>query len=391
MLRVLALTTLFPSAVRPGFAGFVERSLLRLAAVPDVAVTVIAPNGVPPWPLALHPGYRAADRLPLAEDWKGLTVHRPRFPLLPGVGWRINPALIARAAAPFVHGADVIHAEFFFPDGPAAAMLGTRLGVPVSIKARGSDIHLWGARPAARAAMLRAADTAAGLLSVSHALKTDMIALGMAADRIAVHYTGVDLDSFCPVDRTAARATLALPASLVVSIGNLIPLKGHDIAIRAVAALPGVHLRIVGQGPEHAVLEALIVTLGVQDRIRLTGPLPHSEVAQLLASADVMALASEREGLANVWVEALACGTPIVVTPVGGAAEVVDRSAAGHLAARTPEAFSRAIAGLLAAPPAQAETRAAAMRFAWAQHTAQLHAHLERLVRDVPRKSPQSR
>ena len=218
-----------------------------------------------------------------------------------------------------------------------------------------------------------------------------MIALGMAAYRIAVHYTGVDLDSFCPVDRTAARATLALPASLVVSIGNLIPLKGHDIAIRAVAALPGVHLRIVGQGPEHAVLEALIATLGVQDRIRLTGPLPHSEVAQLLASADVMALASEREGLANVWVEALACGTPIVVTPVGGAAEVVDRPAAGHLAARTPEAFSRAIAGLLAAPPAQAETRAAAMRFAWAQHTAQLHAHLERLVRDVPRKSPQSR
>ncbi len=382
MLRVLALTTLFPSTARPGFAGFVERSLLRLAALPDIELTVVAPNGVPPWPLSAHPAYRAAAYLPLAEDWKGLTVHRPRFPLIPGVGWRFNPTLIARAAAPFVRGVDtnVIHAEFFFPDGPAAAMLGQRFGVPVSIKARGSDIHLWGKRPSARAAMLRASGRAAGLLAVSHALKADMAVLGMAADKIAVHYTGVDLAAFRPLDRAVTRAEMGLPAPLVMSIGNLIPLKGHDVVIRAVASLPGVHLRIVGQGSGRAVLEALIARLGAADRIHLTGPLPHAEVARLLAAADIMALASEREGLANAWVEALACGTPIVATPVGGAAEVIDRHAAGRLAARTPEAFAAAVSDLLANPPLQAEVRTAAERFSWVGHTAELHEHLRRLV-----------
>ena len=381
MLRVAVLTTLFPSAARPGFGGFVERSLLRLAALPDVRLTVIAPNGVPPFPLSRHPAYRAAAALPLVEDWRGLTVHRPRFPLLPAIGWRVNAALIARAAAPFVAQADVIHAEFFFPDGPAAAALGHRFGRPVSIKARGSDIHLWGARPPARAAMLRAADRAAGLLAVSAALRDDMVALGMAADRIAVHYTGVDLAAFAPVDRAATRAALHLPAPLVVSVGNLVALKGHDIVVRAVASLPDTHLRIVGQGPERAALEALVASLGAGARIALTGPLPHADVARLLAAADVMALASEREGLANAWVEAIASGTPVVATPVGGAAEVIDRPAAGRLAARSPHAFAAAIAELIAAPPPQAETRAGAARFAWDRHTAQLHAHLLALAR----------
>ncbi len=382
MLRVLALTTLFPSTARPGFAGFVERSLLRLAALPDIELTVVAPNGVPPWPLSAHPAYRAAACLPLAEDWKGLTVHRPRFPLIPGIGWRFNPTLIARAAAPFVRGVDtnVIHAEFFFPDGPAAAMLGKRFDVPVSIKARGSDIHLWGKRPSARAAMLRASGQAAGLLAVSDALKADMVALGMAADKIAVHYTGVDLAAFRPLDRAVTCAEMGLPAQLVISIGNLITLKGHDIVIRAVASLPGVHLRIVGQGSARAALEALIASLGATDRVRLTGPLPHAEVARLLAAADIMALASEREGLANAWVEALACGTPVVATPVGGAAEVIDRPAAGRLAVRTPETFAAAISDLLADPPTQPATRAAAGRFGWERHTAQFHEHLLRLA-----------
>lgn len=379
MLRVLALTTLFPSTARPGFGGFVERSLIRLAAHPDVELTVVAPNGVPPWPVSAHPAYRAARRLPLTETWKGLTVHRPRFPLIPGVGWRLNPALIARAAALFVRDADVIHAEFFFPDGPAAATLGARFGIPVSIKARGSDIHLWGQRPPARAAMLRAADQAAGLLAVSHALRADMVALGMTADKIAVHYTGVDLDAFRPLDR-GARAATRLPTPLVVSIGNLIPLKGHEIVVRAVASLPGVHLRIVGEGPERAGLEALTASLGAADRIQLTGLMPHADVARLLAAADVMALASEREGLANAWVEALACGTPIVATRVGGAAEVIDGPAAGRLAVRTPEAFATAVADLLADPPAPAATRAAAERFGWERHTTELYAHLRTIA-----------
>ncbi len=380
MFRVVALTTLFPSAAQPGLGGFVERSLLRLAAHPDVELRVIAPNGVPPWPLSRHPQYRARAALPLIEQWKGVSVQRPRFALVPGIGWRINPGLIARAAAPLIGEVDVIHADFFHPCGVAAAMVGARSGVPVSIKARGSDIHLWGTRPPARRTILRAAEDAAGLLAVSAAMKRDMVALGMAADKIAVHYTGVDLDAFRPADGCETSAAAPLPSPLVVSIGNLIALKGHDIVLHAVASLPGVHLRIVGSGPEEARLRGMIADLGIADRAVLTGALPHAEVARLLAATDVMALASEREGLANAWVEALACGTPIVATAVGGAAEVIDRPAAGRLAARTPAAFAQSIADLLATPPPRADVRAAAERFGWERHTQQLYEHLARIA-----------
>jgi len=122
----------------------------------------------------------------------------------------------------------------------------------------------------------------------------------------------------------------------VVSLGALIPIKGHDILIDAVARLPGVNLWIAGQGPEQARLEAQIVQSGLGDRVRLLGAVPHDQVAPLVAAADVMALASEREGLANAWLEALASGTPLVIPDVGGARQVLRGSTAGgRIAART--------------------------------------------------------
>jgi glycosyltransferase involved in cell wall biosynthesis len=377
MLQVVALTTLFPSAARPTFGVFVEGSLLRLAAEPDVALTIIAPNGVPPWPLSAHPRYRAMAALPRSEMWKGVRVERPRFPLVPGVGWRINPALIARAAAPFLVGADVLAAEFFFPDGVAAAALGRRLRIPYSIKARGADIHHWSAMPAIRPRAVAAAQGAGGVLAVCQALKDDMVRLGMPGERIRVHYTGVDLNRFRPVDRAAAKAELGIDGPLVASVGALIPRKAHEVVVEAVARLPGVALLIAGEGGERAMLEALIARLGVGERVRLLGNRPHAEVARLVAAADVFALASRRE--------ALACGTPVVATPVDGAPEAIDRPAAGRLAEATPEAFASAIAALLADPPDPSATRCVAeAKFAWGRHVDELKAHLGDVARQRP-------
>jgi teichuronic acid biosynthesis glycosyltransferase TuaC len=385
MLRVAALSTLFPNALRPTFGVFVEGSLRRLAAEPDVDVTVIAPNGLPPWPLARHPRYRALAGLPRAETWQGVRVLRPRFALWPTIGWRWNPQLIAQVAEPLVRGADVISAQFFFPDGIAAALLGRRLGIPFSIKARGSDIHFWAAKPSVRPRAVAAAQAAGGLLAVSRSLREDMARLGMPRERVEVHYTGVDLETFRPADRAAARARLGVAGPLVASVGALIPRKRHDIVIRAVAELPGVALLVAGEGEERARLEALIAQLGVGDRVRLLGARPHAEVARLLAAADIVALASQSEGLANVWVEALACGTPVVAPPIDGAPEAIDRPAAGRLAQATPQAFAAAISALLAAPPEPAETRAIAeAKFAWPRHVRELKAHLAAVAATRP-------
>jgi teichuronic acid biosynthesis glycosyltransferase TuaC len=387
MLRVLTLSTLYPDRTRPGFGGFVERQAGALAARPGVEVRVVAPFAVPPTRWAKrHPAYRAFAELPAREVWNGLEVHRPAFPTLPMIGGRINPWSLARTVGPLLESIraefpfDVIDAEFFYPDGPAAVRLGARCGVPVSIKARGSDIHLWGANPACRRKIVTAGRAADGMLAVSAALRADMIALGLPANRIRVHHTGVDRSAFRPRDRLAGKAALGVAGPLVVSVGNLIPLKGHALLIEAMAALPGVTLLIAGRGPEQAALAARIEGAGLGDRVRLLGALPHEQLPDLFAAGDVMAAPSSSEGLANVWVEALACGTPIVITDVGGAREVVDRAAAGRLVERTPEAIAGGIRAVLADPHPQVEVAEAAARFTWERNSEALFEHLSGLV-----------
>ena len=386
MLRVLTLATLFPDASRPNFGIFIERQTAGLAASPNVEVRVVAPIGMPPWPLSRAARYRALSVAPDHEDWHGLNVRRPRFTTLPGTGGRFHVAALVRRLKPLLSALrrdfpfDVIDAEFFFPDGLAAIALGRHFGVPVSIKARGADIHHWGQGPTA--AQVRAAGLAAdGLLAVSAAMRDDMAAIGLPADRIRVHYTGVDLGRFAPVDRPAAKAALGIAGPLVVSLGALVARKGHDIVVEAVARLPGVGLLIAGAGPEQAKLEALIARLGIGDRVRLLGSVAHADLPALLAAADVMALASASEGLANAWVEALACGTPIVITDAGGAGEVVTDPSYGRIVARDAGAFASAIAAVLAAPAPPDAVRRGAERFTWATNGAALVEHLGRLVR----------
>jgi len=384
---VLTLSTLFPDASRPNFGIFVERQALALLERGDVELRVVAPVGLPPWPLSQHSRYRALAGLPEREIWRGLQVCRPRFVNFPGTGGVPHAQMMALGAAPTIEAIrrefpfDLIASEFFYPGGPAAVALGKRFGVPVSITARGSDIHHWGKRPGVAGQVIAAGQAADGMVAVSEAMRDDMIALGMPGDRIVPIVTGIDLDRFAPADRVAGKAALGVSGPLVVSLGALIPLKGHDIVIDAVANLPGVDLWIAGQGPEQGRLEAKIARMGLSDRVRLLGPVPADDVAPLLAAADVMALASEREGLANAWFEAMASGTPIVIPDVGGARQVLrGHGAAGRIAPRTAEGFAAAIAGLLAAPPEVALVRAAVEPYSWAAHSAHLVAYYSRLI-----------
>src|SRR3954470_19609228 len=252
MLRVLTLSTLFPDASRPNFGVFVERQTLALAAREDVAVEVVAPIGLPPWPLSRHRHYRPRTSLPRTESWKGLSVHRPVFPILPPLGRNWAAKRMAETLLPFLQALrthfpfHVVDAEFFWPDGVAAVALGRALRVPVSIKARGSDIDHWSRHEAIRRQMVEAALAADGLLAVSEALKGRMTELGMPAAKIAVHHTGIDADLFRPRDREEAKAALGLSGPVVVTAGALVPVKGHRLALEAIALMSEVTWVVVG-------------------------------------------------------------------------------------------------------------------------------------------------
>lgn len=391
MKHVLVLSTLYPNAVNPRFGTFVARSLEALAKRGDWRVTVINPIGLPPLVLGR---YRALADLPLLAEEGGITIHRPRFTLIPRIGARRNAAAIARAAVPLaqaVHAqtpVDVVDAQFFFPDGPAAAEVARALGRPLSIKARGSDITFWGKQEFAARQMVAAAQQAKGLLAVSRDLAGQMAAMGMPAERIALHYTGLDRDRFRPFAHPQLRRQLTeelgfpLPdnAPLLACVGALIERKGQAIAIRALRDIPDARLVLVGKGEDEASLRSLAAREGVGERVLFAGSIDHDLMPLILSAADVMVLPTANEGLANAWVEALACGTPVVTCDVGGARELIASDTAGRLVERTPQAVAAGIKAILAHPPEREAVAALTDSFSWDANAAALAAHYERLV-----------
>jgi teichuronic acid biosynthesis glycosyltransferase TuaC len=386
MIRVLTLASLFPDQSRPTFGPFVERQTLGIAAHKDVELQVVAPIGIPPWPLSMLSRYRPFADVTQKENWKGVTVYRPRFMHVPGVGGAWDAGAMTRTLLPLLtdirksFAFDLIDAEFFFPDGPAAVALGEAFGVPVSIKARGADIQFWGVNPKTAAQVVDAGRRATGLLAVAGALKEDMAAIGVPADKIMVHYTGVDLSLFKAGERAAAKAELGVSGPMVLSVGALIPRKRQALTMEAVAGLPGVTYAMIGKGEDEAMLRALAQSLGMADRVQFLGPRPHAEIARWLAAADVMCLPSKSEGLANAWVEALACGTPVVTTDVGGARELMDRAEAGHIAAPEVTAVRKAIADLITTPRDPHAVRKTAERFTWDANRDALYGYFKRMV-----------
>ncbi len=384
-LRVLSLSTLFPDINRPNFGIFVERSLEALAAQPGVDVTVVAPVGMPPWPLSGLGRYAPSRGLPLSETWHGLTVRRPRWRLFPGAaaatnGIRVADAVLADVGdlPPF----DVINAHFFHPDAVAAQQLGASLGIPYSVIARGTDIAMWAGRSDTGPGIVHAASGAGGLLAVSAAIRDQMIGLGFPADRIAVHHTGVDSDQFRPLDRHIARRTLGLgDGPVLLTVGTLNSNKGQHLVIDALTQIPGATYLVAGLGPDAESLRSLAQSNGLADRVQFLGSVPHADLPTLYNAADISVQPSANEGLANVWVEAMACGTPVIAADIPPAHEAIDPPHGGCVVERTPLTIANAVQNVLAVPPDRASlAQRTHARFSWHRHGAAMVAHLRQIA-----------
>jgi glycosyltransferase involved in cell wall biosynthesis len=375
----MSFSTLYPNPETPFHGIFVENRLRHLIQSGEVAAMMVAPVPWFPFKHQTFGRYASFARVPYEEQRRGVTVLHPRYPRMPKVGMSSAPflmyAALRKLCAEILKARfrfDLIDAHYFYPDGVAAALLGQSLGKPVVITARGTDVNLIPEYGVPRRLVRWAAARAAGVVAVSGALRERLIELGVPGSRVEVLRNGVDLELFAPQDRAVARRELGLNAAgrLVLSVGWLIPRKGHDLAIRAAAAMPEVTLLIVGEGPEANTLKCLAERLGSSDRIRFLGSMPQERLARVYSAADVLLLASSREGLPNVVLEALACGTPVVATAVWGTPEVVAPQVGRLVRDRTPAAIAGALGALLADPPPRATVRAYAERFAWGPTTA---------------------
>jgi glycosyltransferase involved in cell wall biosynthesis len=370
--KVLTFSTLYPNAARPGHGTFIETQLRQMLASGRVESMVVAPV---PWFPFRHPrfgDYAVHARAPHEAQRHGIRIVHPRFVAVPKIGMTLAPFLLAHSVLPAMRRVladyrfDLIDAHYFYPDGVAAVMLGRRLGKPVVISALGTDVNLFPRYRLPREMIRWAARHAAGIITVARALKDRLVELGVPAERIEVLRNGVDLHLFRPIDREVWRTRLGFRRTTLLSVGNLIPIKGHDLAIRALLLLPETDLVIVGYGPERAALGDLARTLGVADRVTFAPVMPQEELRNYYGAADALVLASSREGWANVLLESMACGTPVIASKVGGTPEVVTAHEAGVLMAqRTPEALAQAAWELLSSQPDRGATRCYAAKFSW--------------------------
>ena len=392
--RILTLTSLFPSPARPRHGIFVRTRLAHLLRDCAVEARVVAPVPWFPldWPVfGPYARFAATPRCAVLDD--GVQVTYPRYPMLPRVGVRVQPDVMARAALSEIEAwrrsgwtPDLVDAHYFYPDGVAAAIVAERLHLPLAITARGTDVNVLARMPGPGKRILEAARRADAVIAVSKRLKDGLVALGVESSKVVVLRNGVDADLFAPVERRSARGRLGLgEGPLAACVGNLVPEKGFALAIEALVHLPDWRLVIVGDGPLREALAVVARRLGVDGRVCFLATMPQAALCDVYSAADVLLLTSTREGWPNVVLEALACGTPVVAFDVGAVGEMLTSPAVGRIVgSRDVSTLAGAIVELAASHPERARIRAHAVRFDWGEISRGQWEVFMRIIRGAP-------
>lgn len=356
-MRVVIVSSVFPNRSMPVLGTFcLERArlLAKLASVRVVAPVPFFPRTR--W-LRSFKTWHAWARVPTVERIDGLEVHHPRRLVIPKIGGASSGDLYARtlirslerlhADEPF----DAIDAHFAWPDGYAALKAARHFGVPLCVTLHGTDINLMPGYSRIRQRIAEVLLGADRVVAVSQALADLATEVARPPRGIRTIPNGVDTRRFRPLDREDARRELGLPAEgrLLISVGALIPRKGHELLLDAVSRLRAsgrrdLRLIIVGEGPSRSALERRIRDLGLSPWVRLQGEVAHDELYRWVSAADLSCLCSSREGWPTVFFESWACGTPVVATAVHGSPEAIHSDTYGVLVDRAePEAVAQAI------------------------------------------------
>lgn len=343
--QVVVLSSLFPNSMQPNAGLFVRERMFRVGQ--RMPVAIVSPK---PWfPLQsllrlLRPGFRPG--APAFEKQQGNDCWFPRFLCVPGLLKRFDGLFMAIGAYPRLRQLkragrlDILDAHFAYPDGYAACLLGCWLDVPVTITLRGTETRQ--ARdPVLRRRLQSALSKADRVFAVSESLRQIALELGTPAAQTAVIGNGVDINRFFMIPRDKARQALGLPldAPVLITVGGLVERKGFHRVMACLPTLkqqfPGIRYLVVGgpspEGDWTQRLQAQSRSLALTDCVHFLGHVPPDQLRNVLSAANVFVLSTRNEGWANVLLEAMACGLPVITTDVGGNREVVNSMELGRV------------------------------------------------------------
>ena len=384
-MKILVFTTLYPNNTRLYHGVFVKERMSRVARLEGCDLRVIAP--VPYFPSIPITRRWRFSQVMRYEQQEGIEVYHPRYLITPKIGMALYGFSMFLSVLPTIarvqrkFSFDILDTHYVYPDGFAGVLLGRYFKRPVVVSARGSDINLLSQLPLMRNLLRYTLKKSDRIVAVSQALKNEMVRLGIRDDKIHLIPNGIDTEKFYPIVKSHARTQVQISSDqkIILSVAALIPNKGVDILIRALQILlaqkeeKNCCLVIIGAGPLRAELEKLATTLGVEKHVRLVGAVPHGELYRWYNAADVFCLASSREGWPNVVTEALACGTPVVATDVGGIPEIICSPEIGLVTKRHEREFADALALALKKPWQRDSIVMHARERTWEQVARSLH------------------
>lgn len=324
-LHVLTLTPFYPTAQDDAAGCFVAEPL-----------EAFDPSKVASTVFAVQPFYRGAVKSRAGSDARWL-----RYFSLPG-GFGLPTAgafLFARIVSEVreLHRArpiDVVHAHGPLPCGHAAMLLNTELGLPFVVTVHGLDAFATNqvsgrAGEWCRRISQRVYRSSRRVICISEHVREQVLEGTGRSCRTSVVYNGVDPQIFSP------GANTELNEPILLSVGNLIAIKGHDVLIRAVGSIaqefPALTLSIIGEGVERERLEKEAQKLQIWDRVKFLGRRSRREVATAMRDCTIFALPSRYEGLGCVYLEAMSVGKPVIGCRGQGIAEVIQHGANGFL------------------------------------------------------------
>ncbi len=339
--KLLVFSSLFPSQVRPNAGVFIRERMFRVGKY--IPIIVVSP--VPWFPFQEIIRYWCPQFRPQPscyEEQEGVQVYYPRFFSIPGLLKSCDGFFMAVGALPTLlklkKKFTIIDAHFAYPDGYAATLLGKWLNKPVTITLRGTEVPL-AKIPRRKEKLLTALVYATQVFSVSDSLKQFVVSLGANGDKIQVIGNGIDVIKFQPIAKSTARAALSISegAMVLVSVGALVDRKGFhrviDLLPELVSHYPNlIYLIVGGDSPEGNIrikLERQVEVLNLKKHVRFLGAYSSDQLKVPLSAANLFVLATANEGWANVFLEAMACGLPVITTDVGGNKEVIVNSELG--------------------------------------------------------------